>query len=616
MDGASAMGAAERRRGGDEQGPGLRVARVGLGVVTGLVLLTAAWADLPSLAEGRFWSDAATYHAMAGSLAHDRDLAFEAVDLERVRLRYPAGPQGLFLKRVQDGSGSSRLVYAKAALYPLLGAPLAWLAGVDRGLLLTNALALVAALWVAYAELRRVTRPLAAAAGSLSIVGLCIAPVYLFWQTPELMHLGLSAAALAALRRGRIVACAVLLGLLTYSKPTHLALALPLLAAPLLGGAGGLAARALESARRLAWIAAAVALGFGFGWLATGELNYQGGERKTFYDRYPFDGETTFDSAGVWMTTDQVGPLVAGRDDHHQPDRVAPPRTRDELRRSFALNLGYFWVGRFAGAAVYFPGFVAAASLFLLAGPRTAEGWLALVAAAAGFVGTILLIPDNWYGGAGAIGNRYWLGFLPLGVLLLPRGRAWPAAAAAALGTAVFLAPILLAPVQHSLRPGAHATRAALRLAPAELTMLSDLSLFTDVWRKRRPYPGYFLWFLDDSTFGQESSFDVEGFWLRGGARAEVVLQALEPAARVRLRVTAGPRGDIVTARIGPRRERVVLPPLRSSEIVFDAPSERLGYYGTSLYLLELASRYGGGAGRDERNLGSFVVASVEGARP
>ena len=102
--------------------------------------------------------------------------------------------------------------------------------------------------------------------------------------------------------------------------------------------------------------------------------------------------------------------------------------------------------------------------------------------------------------------------------------------------------------------------------------MLGDLSVFTDVWRKRRPYDGYFLWFLDDGTFGQETSFDEEGFWLRGGAGAEVVLQASGAAARIRLKVTAGPAGDIVTARIGSERQRVVLPPLKTSEIVFETP--------------------------------------------
>jgi len=234
----------------------------------------------------------------------------------------------------------------------------------------------------------------------------------------------------------------------------------------------------------------------------------------------------------------------------------------------------------------------------------------------------ITQIPDNWYGGAGTIGNRYFLNLAPLGLLLVPRGRgAWVGAGAGLLG-AVLLAPVLASPIRHSIDPGRHALDATFRRLPAELTMLGDLSVFTDVWRKRRPYnapggdparrpegspPSYFLWLLDDGTFGQETSFGEEGFWLRGGQRAEVVVQALEPPPLVRLVVTAGPAGDIVTARIGRERRRLVLRPLRTEEIVIEKPSRALGYYGTSLYLLRLDSRYGAEPEGDRRVLGSFV---------
>jgi hypothetical protein len=385
--------------------------------------------------------------------------------------------------------------------------------------------------------------------------------------------------------------------------------------------------RAAEAIRRGAVVAAVVAAGFGLTWLATGEPNYQGGERKTFYDRYPFDPGVTFRSAGVWMTTDHLGPLVAGRDEDKGTARVAPPRPPEELRRSFFLNLGYFWVGRFGGALPYFPGVAAAAVLFLIVGPRERHGGLALLALVVSWLGYVLLIPDNWYGGGGTIGNRYFVNLVPLGLLLLPRGRGGWAAAGAAVVTGALLAPVLASPVRHSLNPGAHATGAAFRVLPPELTMLGDLSVFTDVWRKRRPYnapggdparrppgspPSYFLWFLDDGTFGQESSFGEEGFWLRGGASADAVLQALAPAPRVRLTVTGGPVGDIVTVRVGRDRQRLVLPPLRSRQIVFEAPHAALGYYGTSLYPLHLGSRFGGPTGQDPRKLGSFVYVELD----
>ncbi len=167
------------------------------------------------------------------------------------------------------------------------------------------------------------------------------------------------------------------------------------------------------------------------------------------------------------MTTDHLGPLVAGRDEDKRTVRVAPPRAAAELQQSFLLNLGYFWIGRFGGAVPYFPGVVAAGILFVLFGPRERHGWLAVLALVVSWLGYILLIPDNWYGGGGAIGNRYFVNLVPLGLVLLPRGRgAWVAAGAAVVG-GTLLAPILASPIHHSLRPGEHATGAAFRLLPA-----------------------------------------------------------------------------------------------------------------------------------------------------
>lgn len=607
-----------------------RAARIVLGVLSGLVLLLALGVDLPRASDGRFWSDAATYHAMAGSLAFDGDLRFDAGDLARERASYPGGPQGVFLKRVPDGRDGTRLVYAKAFLYPAAAAPLVRLLGADRGLLLLNALVFVLALWLGYRELRRAAGAGAALAGVVALFCAGVTPVYLLWMTPEVFNLGLITSGLVAWRRGRPLVAAAILGAAAYSKPPNVLLALPLLLEPLLASrreVEGAGRRLLECGRRGLVVAAVAAAGFAANGLATGELNYQGGERKTFYDRYPGDPGVSFDSAGVWMATDHLGPLVADRDEGRQTARAAPPRPVAEIRQSFVFNLAYFWIGRFGGALAYFPGVVLAALLFLLAGPRDRVGWLAVLALVASWLTYILIIPDNWYGGAGTLGNRYFLNLVPLGLLFLPARRGGWAALGAVAASAALLLPVLFSPVHDSLHPGEHATRPAFRVLPAELTMLGDLSVFTDVWRKRRPYnapggdplrrapgapPAYFLWFLDDGTLGQESSFGEEGFWLRAGEGADVVLQALAPPRKVRVSITAGPGGDILTVRLGRERRRLVLAPFRTQEIAFEAPAPALGYYGTSLYRLRFGSRYGGATPKDQRPLGSFVRILLE----
>ena len=71
--------------------------------------------------------------------------------------------------------------------------------------------------------------------------------------------------------------------------------------------------------------------------------------------------------------------------------------------------------------------------------------------------------------------------------------------------------------------------------------------------------------------------------------------------------MTAGPAGEILTARLGRERRRLVLRPLQNGEVVLEKPPPFLGYYGTALYRLRLSSRYGGEPDGDRRNLGSFV---------
>ncbi len=319
------------------------------------------------------------------------------------------------------------------------------------------------------------------------------------------------------------------------------------------------------------------------------------------------------------MTTNQLGPLVAGRDDAKVSDQSGPARKRAELREAFVLNLGYFWVGRFGGALAYFFPAVVAALLFLLRAARSRR----LAGARRGRALVDRLHLDH----PGQLVRRRRHGGEPLlpepaAGLPVPGARralavAWrPAARPAA---AVFLAPILLAPVDHSLRPGAHATRGAFRLLPAELTMLNDLSVFTETWRKKRPFgfvgnaerpadpDAFFLYFMDDGTYGKEEWAGRTGFWLRGGGPAEVMVRAFDLALveRIVLRLTGGPLGDTVDVRLGWHRARVRLGPGERREVELRA-GRGVPYYDTYLHVLELRSHRGAPLA-DGRRVGAFV---------
>jgi hypothetical protein len=629
-----------------------RHARIALALVV-LGLALGVWrVRLP-----QFWGDGATYHSMAWSLATDGDLRYEAKDLLRVQREMDMGPEGLFLKRTRGGwvfdtsrgfpfvhrlqapERAQPLYFAKAFAYPVAAAPFVKLFG-TRGLLLTNVAFLGLALFCAYGELRRHTSPLWALATAGALLLASVTPLYLVWPAPEIFNLGVIAAALVLWRRGWPVAAGLLLAVAIYSKPYNLWLALPLGLAPLLGwreredapAYAGWMARLLEAARRTAVVVLATLALFGANVLVTGELNYQGGERKTFYGNFPFerkgDRDYTFGNTGITMSTNTVGPKVEGQD---APERGAePPRSGTELRASFLRSLWTFWIGRFGGALPYFFAGVAAAVLFLAAGPRDRFAWLALVPLAVSYLFYIWMIPDNWYGGSGTVGNRYFLNLLPLAIFLVPRGRAPWVAAAGLLGAAVFTGPILSAPLTHSLRPGHHALAATFRALPAELEMLNDLAVFAERWRWKKPFgdtegdahkhwpadpKAYYLYFPDDGAYGKETHDGEEGFWLRAGASAEVFLRALEPMTSARVRFVGGPSGDEVTARLGRSDASASLAPGAASEATL-TPAAPFVYKDSFVYVMRFRSRRTA-TGVDEagRATGSFVTIRLETAK-
>jgi hypothetical protein len=611
----------------------------GLLAVVVVALLAAVWnVRLP-----QFWGDGATYYTMAWSLAEDLDLRYEARDVFRVRREFPMGPQGIFLKRASGGlawdpeagfpwlkrvpEGEPRVYFAKAFLHPLVAAPFVRMLG-TRGLLVLNVLAFAVALWVGYAELRRRAAPGPALFATLVLLFGTVAPVYLLWPAPEAFGLGLIAAALGAWRSGRPWLSAVLFGLATYLKPYNLLLALPLGVGALLETERPWGERLRQCVTRGLVLAATAMALFGLNRALTGEINYQGGERKTFYGRFPFEShDVTFGNSGQWMTTDHLGPLVEGQDEEKLSRRTGPLRAPDEVRRSFVCNLGYFWVGRFGGVLGCFFPVLFALAFFLVRGPREAAGWLAVAALAVSYLFYIWMIPDNWYGGGGTVGNRYFLNLLPLAFVFLPRGREWPVATAGLLVSAVFLAPAWRAPLLHALRPGDHAMSPPFRLLPPELTMLNDLSVFTEAWRKKQPYgdtegdphknwpadpKAYYLYFTDQGTYGREAALGRLGFWTRGGAPGEVILRALEPVRQMTAQVTAGPAGDDVTIRVGGREERLSLGPGETRDVRFQ-PGVGFPYYDTFLHVVRLRSGRAGPEGPPGgRSLGSFVSIALE----
>jgi len=121
----------------------------------------------------------------------------------------------------------------------------------------------------------------------------------------------------------------------------------------------------------------------------TGDWNFQGGDRRTFYGPYPFQQRgVSWEEAGQDRATNRV------LWDHLFDRRV--------FWTVFSHNLAYLVVGRYSGLLPYFfPGLFAVIAFLLARGRRAPWQWLVLGGAAAQTVLLLLWVPYT-YNGAGA----------------------------------------------------------------------------------------------------------------------------------------------------------------------------------------------------------------------
>jgi hypothetical protein len=603
----------------------------GLAALLGLLLLALCARQNPAtLAGGQFFSDGATYYSMTWSLVGDRDLEYEARDLARIRREYPKGPSGIFLKRASGGISTDftrvpetapRLYFGKAMTYPVLAAPFVALFG-SPGFLVFNAACLLVAWLCAWIALRGQTSEGRAALTSAVLIFGTIAPIYIGWIQPELLNLAMAAGALLAWRCDRPFLSAVLFGIATYTKPTHVLMAAPLGLAPLFDASLPFVRRGLEAVRRGVVMIGCAVLLFGLNTVVTGEWNYQGGERKTFGSTFPGDraGERdiTFGNSGEWMTTMKLGPLESGEKETLGAGIAQAPV---EIEQMFRANVLDFWFGRYSGMLPYFaPAFVALI-VFLLAGPRTKAGWLAVAGLFLFYFVSIRILPGptNWYGGGGTVGNRYFMAALPLAMFLVPRGREVLTGLLGLALSVAFLLPAWARPMEHSLRPALLASRPGTPITwlRAERAMLNDLSLCTDAWRKKQAYDdvegdppihrpgshhGYWLYFPDDGTFGREAipgmhlpdGEPMEGYRVRRGSRTEVLLRANEPVDWIDVTFFGTGSGDDVEIDAGGEAVRTRVPTVGSVDVrVY--PGAPVMYYDSFVYSVHARSRASAG---------------------
>lgn len=548
---------------------GLVVAALVLAIYGGL----AASVDFARAAYG-FKSDEATYYMMAHSLAKDGDLAYRREDLARVWHEFPSGPSGLFLKKGRevrvrvDGSfpfvhlryrpdpDTQRLYYGKSYMYPLVAAPFVWAFGTN-GFLVLHALLLALGVFAGYLFVAARAPAIIAALVGAGFFMASVTPGYFVWMTPELFNFIVVTLAFfcwlykevapAELPRGlqwlrtrwSDIAALALLAAASFSKPSNVPLIAPFV---LLAW----------TRRRWGWgtvlgavFAAMVALLFVANLASTGDLNFQGGERNTFYAAFPFMDPTMDFDVGMDRATNKV-----------LTDIVFD---REVFWSRLGWNLVYFLLGRHSGLLPYFfPGLFL---LLLFLTPTTRRhGWQWLVLLA--IVGEILLqviwIPYNYFGGAGVIGSRYFMNTYGLMLFLAPAMESVALALVSWFVGCLFTAKITLNPFYSSFNPHEHAKAGPLRLLPVEMTLINDLPINTRVDRVRALFgqgPRFQIYFLDDNAYPR----DGDSFWVRGRSRADLLFKTPEPVSRLKLTVENGPFPTTVTLRVNGERVQASL---------------------------------------------------------
>ncbi len=562
--------------------PGVIAAGLFLCVYGGLALAV----DFPRVAQG-FKSDEATYYMMAYSLVEDGDLTYTKADLMRVWREFPGGPQGLFLQKGKTIAGApdpnpNRLYYGKSFIYPLVAAPFVKVFGTN-GFLVLHALLLSIVILCGYLFLVARSGPIVSVVLASGFVMASVVPVYFVWLMPEVFNFSVVFLAyfcwlykevarpdqapprMRWLLTGRSdVVAATLLGIATFSKATNVLLFAPIVVWQLwdvLQRSPRRASRMLAGIFAFALLAAGL---FAVNKLISGEWNYQGGDRATYYFEFPFQNEIPKRDLGMAKSRGEV----VGSLSHI----IFNPRT---FTSNLTHNFEYFFIGRHTGLLGYFFPAVFAIGAFLRT-PRQRPVWQWLVLGAGLLQGLafIIYLPYTWHGGG--VGNRYFFSGYGVMLFVLPPIQSLSASFVPWVIGSLFVAPMVLNPFVASSHSENNAKSGPLRLLPIELTLINDLPVnnepqhnhlwFGDVGQGD---PGFLVYFLDDNAYDREAD---KSFWTRGRARTEFIIKTDRPIRRAIFTLTAGPVPTDVRVTIGGRSQEMHLEAGATHDIVFSMP--------------------------------------------
>jgi len=527
--------------------------------------------NIHSLQKNFLFSDESTYYMMTQSLGHDADLEYTKKDLIRYMKAFPSGPLGLFLKKGK----ADKIYFAKSFAYSLFAAPFVRLFGAN-GFLVFHSLLLLILLFMGYSYYSLSNSKGLSLSFILTFLFASIAMAYYFWMTPDFFNLFLAFSVLflwiyklhhkksanTQIIKNKMeafllsdfsdYAACILIGIAVFSKPPNIALLGPVLLYPLLKK------KFLKAALMLVIFVFTSAIFWGGNAFITGDWNYQGGERKSFY------GEGGFPLAKEDLTFDNTPGYEMTTKDYTKKHFYHP--------RVFIYNIFYYFFGRFAGITWYFfPAFLALIVFFTQR--KYLFNWLVMAALFGEIIIYIILMPDNYAGGGGALATRYFLNIYPFFFFLPGLNRNYKEIGVSWIFASLFIGQILVSPLQHSHYPATHVKKFPFKLLPIEMTLINNFPTNTNPYAHRQSVgiKDTFLYFLDDNFLLRTGSLEEKnGFYTRGSKKSEMVLKTFFPIEKISFHLLNNPRySNKITVWFAGERQSLTLTKLQKGTLDF-----------------------------------------------
>jgi hypothetical protein len=509
---------------------------------------------------GGFFSDESAYYSITQSIAYDFDLKYTKTDIYRIKKNYGI-PQGIFIKKGRDGN----LYFSKSFIYPLFAAPFFRIFGVNGFFIFHSILLLIIMIYGYLISFRYYKSKIGIGYILLFIFG-SVAWLYFFWITADFFNFSMVFISYLIFFYYKdeekniipLILSAFILGIVTFSKPPNIFLTLPMLYY-IVFKKKSFKKFILYSAF---YILPAVLL-FTVQYSFTGDWNFMGGERKSFYYRFPLEQKNyTFDKLGIKMSSSN----------YWQRYYITP--------KIFFLNLIYFFIGRYTGLLIYgLPGLIFLI-LFLFRRERNSLKHIIILTFFIEIIVYIGMAPDNYFGGAGSLGNRYGLNFFPLLFFLFPEKIDLKKIFYIAAVALLFLAPAFFEPLFYSAYTGELSKTPVLRMFPPEITQISSIPTNINPHAYRKPLVNSKIYILNNNFNGLKED---RGIWMYKEGTIEFILETTKKCDNLKIFLKNNPMKELsfVSIKIGSKKSKLRLSSDEAKNIVLFGikPSLKLRNY-------------------------------------